>query len=117
MKSNIRKLRKEHRLSQTELGEIIGVSQQIISRMERDRNRIEIDNLLSLADYFGVSTDYILAHRETGTDDTRPATRLSVPMEDMDSAKEIMELRRKVNDGGMDGLLGVLVDLKHYIAE
>ncbi len=31
--------------------------------------------------------------------------------------QEIMELRRKVNDGGMDGLLGVLVDLKHYMAE
>ncbi|MCD8222673.1 MAG: helix-turn-helix transcriptional regulator [Clostridiales bacterium] len=117
MTSNIRKLRKERKLSQAELGEIIGVSQQIISRMERDRNRIEIDNLLSLADYFGVSTDYILAHRETGTDGARPATRLSVPMEDTESEREIMELRRKVNDGGMDGLLGMLVDLKHYMGE
>ncbi|MCD8222879.1 MAG: helix-turn-helix domain-containing protein [Clostridiales bacterium] len=116
MKSNIRKLRKDRKLSQAELGEIIGVSQQIISRMERDRNRIEIDNLLSLADYFGVSTDYILAHRETGTDGARPE-RLPIPMENMDPAREIMELRRKVNDGGMDGLLGVLVDLKHYMAE
>ncbi|MCD8222109.1 MAG: helix-turn-helix transcriptional regulator [Clostridiales bacterium] len=116
MKSNIRKLRKNQNLSQAELGEIIGVSQQIISRMERDRNRIEIDNLLSLADYFGVSTDYILAHQVTGTDDAYPA-RLPISMVDMDSEKEIMELRQKVNDDGMDGLLGMLVGLKHYMGE
>ncbi|MCC8128259.1 MAG: helix-turn-helix domain-containing protein [Clostridiales bacterium] len=115
MKSNIRRLRNDRNLTQAELGKIIGVSQQIISRMERDRNRIEIDNLISLADYFGVSTDYILAHCENGTEDAR--SRLLMPVEGMDSEREIRELRQKVKDGGMDELLGVLVDLKHYMAE
>ncbi len=62
MESNIRKLRKEKSVSQLELGKIIGVSQQIISRMEIDRNRIRVNNLIALAEYFEVSTDTVLGY-------------------------------------------------------
>ncbi len=60
MQSNIRKLRKRQGLTQKELGEQIGVSQQIVSRMEQDRELISTDILLKLADFFKVSTDCVL---------------------------------------------------------
>lgn len=64
MESNIRKLRRKLGLTQKELGEQIGVSQQVISRMECERESISVDVLLRLASYFEVSTDRILGLRE-----------------------------------------------------
>lgn len=58
MKSRIRLLRK--RMSQLMLGREIGVSQQIISRIENDISTLSIDLLVNLANYFNVTTDYIL---------------------------------------------------------
>ncbi len=60
MKSNIRKLRNERNLSQTELAKVIGKTQQTVSHMEKDRDRIPIESLITMADYFGVSTDCVL---------------------------------------------------------
>lgn len=65
MKSNIRQLRKDRHLSQRQLGEEIGLSQQVISRMERDREKLQIDVLIQIADFFGVSTDYVLGYQKT----------------------------------------------------
>ena len=54
MRSNIKQLRKQQNISQKILGEQIGLSQQAISRMERDRSKIQVDVLITLADYFRV---------------------------------------------------------------
>ena len=56
MRSNIRQLRKQRNISQKVLGEQIGLSQQVVSRMERDRSKIQIDVLINLAKYFHVET-------------------------------------------------------------
>lgn len=66
MKSNIRQLRKQRSISQKMLGEEIGLSQQVISRMERDRSKIQVDVLINLADYFQVSTDCVLGYCPDG---------------------------------------------------
>lgn len=63
MESNIRNLREERNITQKTLGEVIGVSQQIVSRMEKNRNTIQADVLIQLADYFGVSTDIVLGYQ------------------------------------------------------
>lgn len=60
MKSRIRLLRERKRMSQLMLGREIGVSQQIISRIENDISTLSIDLLVNLANYFNVTTDYIL---------------------------------------------------------
>ncbi len=63
MRSNIRQLRRERHISQKELGDAIGLSQQIVSRIERDRSKIQVDVLMNLADFFHVSTDCVLGYR------------------------------------------------------
>lgn len=60
MKSRIRLLRERKRMSQLMLDREIGVSQQIISRIENDISTLSIDLLVNLANYFNVTTDYIL---------------------------------------------------------
>ncbi len=64
MKNNIRKLRLSHNLTEQELGELIGKSQQSVSRLENGKRKIKIHELHILADYFNVSTDYLLARTD-----------------------------------------------------
>lgn len=60
MNNNLEKLRKSAHLTQRKLGIQLGLSQQVISRIERDISTITIDHLLLLADFYHVSIDYLL---------------------------------------------------------
>ena len=56
----LRDLRKEKNLSQEELAFCLGTNQQRISKVEKENASFGIDLLLRYADYFGVTTDYLL---------------------------------------------------------
>lgn len=60
MYKRIRNLREDHDLKQRELAEILNCSQRIYSNYERGDVDIPTDILIKLADYYDVSTDYIL---------------------------------------------------------
>lgn len=60
----IRELRKKEGMTQAALGEIIGVGQDSISIYERGKNYPEVRNLIILADYFGVSIDYLVGRTD-----------------------------------------------------
>ena len=53
-------LRRSHNLSQAELGKIIYVSGATISNYENNTHLPDVPKLVSLANYFNVSTDYLL---------------------------------------------------------
>lgn len=54
------KYRKKHNLSQEELAEKIGVSRQAVSKWERAEASPDTDNLILLAEIYGVSLDELL---------------------------------------------------------
>ncbi|MFR2487822.1 MAG: helix-turn-helix domain-containing protein [Hungatella sp.] len=60
MDNNLEKLRKSAHLTQHKLGKQLGLSQQVISRLERDISTITLEHLLLLADFYQVSIDYLL---------------------------------------------------------
>ena len=60
----IYELRKQRGLSQKELGEAVGLSHKAISTIESGLRSTTIEKLVLLADFFGVSTDYLLGRRE-----------------------------------------------------
>lgn len=64
MKNNISSvlnaLLKERKLTQTDLAIAIGVSNAAISYWLNGRKEATADNIIALADYFEVSTDYLL---------------------------------------------------------
>ena len=60
----IRELRRKQGMTQQALGKIINVGQDSISVYERGLNYPEVRNLIILADYFGVSTDYLLGRTD-----------------------------------------------------
>lgn len=57
---NIKELRKDKKMSQQALAEKIGVSQKAIDYWERGVNEPKATYIVKLADFFGVSTDFLL---------------------------------------------------------
>lgn len=57
-------LRKEHKLSQEALAEKLGLSRQSISKWERAEASPDTDNLIALAEVYGITLDQLLGNDE-----------------------------------------------------
>lgn len=68
MKNRIKELRKSHGLSQNELAEKIGISNQAISHYETEKRHPKIETWQKFADFFDVSVPYL-----QGFDEHRPS--------------------------------------------
>ena len=60
----IRNLREDSDKTQEEIAGVLGTTQQVYSRYENGTNELPIRHLLRLADYYGVSTDYLLCRSD-----------------------------------------------------
>ena len=77
MGKRIQHLRKHHGYTQEHLAEMMGVSIQMISNLERGIKAIRIDNLIHLSQLLEVSTDYILTGKENQQDFNSLTSRIS----------------------------------------
>ena len=57
-------LRRQAGLSQEELANLLGVTRQAVQKWEAGTSRPDMDNLVSLAEYFNVSLDYLVTGKE-----------------------------------------------------
>ena len=60
LNEQIKKLRTAHGITQVQLSKALGVTKQSVSNWENDNIQPSIDMLIRLAEYFKVSTDYML---------------------------------------------------------
>lgn len=60
----VKALRKEKNIKQSELGEIIGLSDNAISDIERGYRLTTMEKLDALANYFDVSVDYLMGRTD-----------------------------------------------------
>lgn len=58
--SQLKKLRTNSGINQIQLAEALGVTKQSISNWENDNILPSVEMLIKIADYFKVSTDYLL---------------------------------------------------------
>ena len=56
----LRDLREDMDMKQSQVADLLGIKQTVYSRYERGFQSIPVKHLLKLADFYGVSTDYIL---------------------------------------------------------
>lgn len=61
----LRDLREDHDKTQQDIADILGTSQTMYVRYERGANELPLRHLLKLADYYGVSADYLLGRSNT----------------------------------------------------
>ncbi len=64
MIKNLKKLRTEKGISQQQLADIIGVSQQSVNKYENHNSEPEIAVLINMANYFQTSVDYLIGNSE-----------------------------------------------------
>lgn len=65
LNENIRNLRLARNLSQVDLAKALGVTKQSVSNWENNNILPSIDMLVRLAQFFSVSTDFILGLNQT----------------------------------------------------
>ena len=63
-RKRIRDLREDHDKTQTEIAEVLGTSQTMYARYERGASELPIRHLMRLAEYYGVTTDYLLCRTD-----------------------------------------------------
>ena len=62
----LRDLREDHDMKQKEVAAVLGIDQRVYSNYEIGKRDIPLNHLLTLADLYHVSVDYILG-RKGGT--------------------------------------------------
>ena len=68
MSDRIPYLRKTKGISQEELADKVGVSRQAVSKWESEQSTPDLEKVIIMSDFFGVTTDYILKGIEPVTD-------------------------------------------------
>ena len=64
MLKNLKLLRESAAITQKQLAEAIGVSQQSINKYENHNIEPDIETLIRMADFFDTSVDYIIGHAQ-----------------------------------------------------
>ncbi len=59
---NLEKLRKDNKVSQARLGEVLGITQQMVSNYEKESSQPNIELLVKMADFFKVSIDALVGY-------------------------------------------------------
>lgn len=94
MESRIKKLREKRGLIQAILAAELGITQQMLSKYERDTSTIKVDVLKELTKYFNVTTDYLL-----GLSDVKRDLTGQIKMnETIDEYYDLIEVYKKLDE-------------------
>lgn len=91
--AKIQTLRKQKGMSQEQLAETLGVSRQAVSKWEAEQSIPDIDKIIAICDYFGVTTDYIL--RDAELSQPEPVVQYTYNTGDFDEVTDNTEKRKK----------------------
>ena len=95
----IMSLRKKSKMSQKELGDLLGIGVSSISMWESEKREPSLDNLMAMAELFGVSTDFLLY----GKSDDRKFTKDETELVDLYS--QLSDKKQAEVKGMIKGLL------------
>ena len=103
--SNLERIRKDKKISQAKLGEVLGLTQQMVSSYEKDLSSPNVEVLTKIADYFNVSIDSLIEHVVQTPDSNSAETRMMryfQKLTDADRDKCIVIVQTLVEDREMD---------------
>jgi len=113
----IKLLRKERGLSQKEAAEKLGVAQALLSHYENGKRECGLDFLVHVADFYGVSVDYILgrSNSRTGTVIAQEELPESSVSESYDGAPSgaVTMLRKKLITNSLEIIFSLLTKAKN----
>ncbi len=74
MVKNLKLLRNQNKISQQQLADVIGVTQQSINKYENHSVEPDIETLIKIADYFETTIDYLVGRTENGKENANEIT-------------------------------------------
>lgn len=108
MESRIKELRENRRLIQAILASELNITQQSLSKYERDITTIKIDILKNIAEYFNVTTDYLL-----GVSDVKRDLQGQMKMnKDIDEYYDLIEVYRGLDKYDKEMVWSILQAVK-----
>lgn len=108
MESRIKELRENRRLIQAILASELNITQQSLSKYERDITTIKIDILKKIAKYFNVTTDYLL-----GVSDVKRDLQGQMKMnKDMDEYYDLIEVYKGLDKYDKEMVWSILQAVK-----
>lgn len=63
----IKNLREENKLTQQDIADLLNTSKQTISNYESGKNEPNLSTVVAIADYFGVTVDYLVGRTNSKT--------------------------------------------------
>ena len=94
MVKNLRKLRLYKGISQQQLADILGMSQQSIHQYENHATEPDINTLMQLASFFGTTTDFLIGYTPQ-TDNLDSAEELDFSKEELLLVRNYRRLSRR----------------------
>ena len=80
MVKNLISLRNRNKISQQQLADVIGVTQQSINKYETHSVEPDIETLIKLADYFETTIDYLVGRTESNKKNATEITNDEITM-------------------------------------
>lgn len=96
----LKELRKNNNISQEKLGEYLNVTSTAIYSWEINRTQPSIENIVKIADFFNVTTDYLLGFNQ---EDFHKTERLQTALKEaginnLEKAMQILEILKEDKD-------------------
>lgn len=108
MESRIKQLREKRGLIQEILATELGITQQMLSKYERDVTLIKVDILKKIATYFNVTTDYLL-----GVSDVKRDLQRQMKMnETLDEYYDLIEIYKDLDTYDKEMIWSIMQTVK-----
>jgi len=109
MLHNLSKLRQLSGVTQSELGNMVGVSQQSINKYENHNIEPDIETLKKISDFFEVSVDYLIGHNYN---DSVSEDITNYNQNDMISDKILLNNYHKLDEKTKKNIFSLIRDIK-----
>lgn len=108
MESRIKQLREKRGLIQEILAAELGITQQMLSKYERDVTLIKVDILKKIATYFNITTDYLL-----GVSDVKRDLQRQMKMnETLDEYYDLIEIYKDLDSYDKEMIWSIMQTVK-----
>lgn len=94
--SMIKKLREQKNLKQEDIAKMMNVDRSTVGKWENGSSKPDYEKMIKLADYYGVSVDYLLGREEVETIAAhKEGEYTKEELEEIEAFKEFVKSRRK----------------------
>lgn len=104
----IANLRKERNVQQKELAGAVGMNRIVLNRIELGKRPVRDDEIIKIADYFDVTCDYLLGHKEE-----KNRTLRNNIMHLNDDELKVLDIYRELNKIGKESAIAALEGLSN----